>query len=482
MTELLLLQTALAADVSTDGEVREVGRTISDFAVDAEGTTLDQGMILEQRIRLGGRVAWEHVSLGLAGDVLTGPVAGQAWGIPTPADPLAVDERQYGNIDPLSLDGFALRRAAITGTAGPVQVEAGVVTSHWGLGMVANDGDHPRMFGQTRFGDRVIRLRATTGLRDVPLYFTGAVDRVIEDDLAVILDGQIANQAILSALYRTKSGLKLGAYAVARAQYEADDIRTTSARMVDLYADVPLEAMGLDWRLAGELAGISGTTSRSLSYGALDELAVRSLGATGLVEASRGRAGLILTGAYASGDGDLDDDTTHDFTFDRDFEIGQVLFPEVMGGVNAGTYALLDDPAFSGQPPEGAEAVVTEGAFQRAAALSPVVQVAATEWLTLRTGAVLAWATAPIAQPFYTTRAGGTPMSHHDLATTGYRLGTELDWSVGVGRKLLGGEAGEDMLWADLLVQGGHAFLSPDLAGPGADRVDLYSLTGRVTW
>ncbi|MFT5684776.1 MAG: hypothetical protein ACI8RZ_005720 [Myxococcota bacterium] len=481
MTELLLLlHTAHAADIQVDGEIREVGRTITDFAVDAEGTTLDQGMLIEQRIRLGGDIAWDRLSLGLAGDVLTGPIVGDPWGISTPDDILAHDQRQYDEINPLSLENFALRRAAVTGAAGPVQLEGGVVTSHWGLGMLANDGDHFRLFGQTRFGDRVLRLRATTRLPQTPLYFSGAVDRVIEDELARWLDGQVANQAIFSVLYRNEDGLKVGAYAVARAQYEADDLRVTSARVLDLYADVPFAALGMDWRAAAEVAGITGTTSRSLSYNALDELAVRSLGATGRLEASRGRGGLILLGGYASGDGDLDDDTTHDFTFDRDFGVGQVLFPEITGGINAGTYALLDDPEFSAQPPDGAEAVVTEGAFSRATFFSPVVLVNPVDWMTLRAGAVLAWGTAPIAQPFYTTRAGGTPTSHHDLATTGLRLGTELCWAAGVGRELI--DVAGETVQGSLEVQGGHAMLSADLAGPGASRVDLYSLAGRLTW
>ncbi|MDG1484632.1 MAG: hypothetical protein P8R54_33905 [Myxococcota bacterium] len=482
MTELLLLlHTAHAADLSLDGEIREVGRMISDFAVDAEGTTLDQGMVLEQRIRLGGAIDWDQVSVGLAGDVLTGPIVGDPWGIPTPNDILAHDQRQYDDINPTSWEHFALRRAAVSGTAGPVQLEGGVVTSHWGLGMLANDGDHDRLFGQTRFGDRVLRVRATTRLPQTPLYFSGAVDRVIEDDLARWMDGQVANQAIFSMLYRDDSGLKIGAYGVARTQYEADDVRSTSAQVLDMYADVPFSGLGMSWRAAVEVAGITGSTNRSMSYVALDELAVRSLGATGLLEALvPDRGGLILLGGYASGDGDLDDGTAHDFTFDRDFGVGQVLFPEVIGAVNAGTYALLDDPEFSAQPPPGAEAIVTEGAFQRAAFFSPVARFTPTSWSTLRAGAVLAWATAPIAQPFYTTRAGGTPTSHHDLATTGARLGTELCWAAAVGAAPI--DVAGETVHGSLEVQGGHAMLSEDLAGPGAERVDLYSLTGRLSW
>jgi hypothetical protein len=465
---------------------------ISDFPVDAEGTQLGGGTVLEQRIRLGGGLEWERFSAGLAGDVLTGPIAGSAWGIASPEDTLAVDQRHYGAIEPFSIDRFALRRASVSGQAGPVQMEVGVVTSHWGLGMLANDGNQERLFGQTRFGDRVFRVRATSRLASIPLYFSGAVDRVIEDELAMWSEDQVASQALVSVLYAGEDGARLGAYGVMRSQQEADELRATNAAVLDLYADVPFSGLGLSWRAAAEVAGITGTTTRALSYEALDQLKVRSLGATGLLEATGGLAGVVLRGGYASGDGNLDDDTTHDFTFDRDFEVGSVLFPEVTGAINAGTYALLDDSQYSAQPPEGAEGVVTEGAFQRATFASPVLVLTPLEWLEVRTGAVMAWGTAPIAQPFYTVRAGGTPTSHHDRATEGLRLGTEACWAVGMSgglnkaarSPLSGGRTSRvnEPLLGSLELQGGHAFLSPDLAGDGPDRVDLYTLTGRLLW
>ena len=492
MIKLLLVGASYGADVTLDGEIREVGRMISDFPIDAAGTQLGTGAVLEQRIRLGGGLDWERLSVGLAGDVLTGPIAGSDWGIAPPEDPLAVDQRHYGAVEPFSIDRFALRQASVSGQAGPVQMEVGVVTSHWGLGMVANDGNHERLFGQTRFGDRVFRVRATTRLPDVPLFFSGAVDRVIEDELAQWSEDQVASQTLISILYAEEAGLRLGAYGVRRSQQEADELRSTNATVLDLYADVPFAGLGLSWRAAAEVAGITGTTNRALSYGALDQLNVRALGATGLLEVTDDVVGVVLRGGYASGDANLDDDTTHDFTFDRDFEVGSVLFPEVTGAINAGAYALLDDPQYSAEPPEGAEGLVTEGAFQRAAFASPVITLKPRDWLEARAGAVMAWGTAPIAQPFYTVRAGGTPTSHHDLATESPLLGTEACWAVAVSsplrksvpESLSGGLTKEpdDSLVGSLEIQGGHAFLSDDLAGEGPDQVDLYTLTGRLRW
>ena len=44
---------------------------------------------------------------------------------------------------------------------GNTQVELGLVSSAWGLGMVANDGRTDPLFGRADFGDRTLRLRAT---------------------------------------------------------------------------------------------------------------------------------------------------------------------------------------------------------------------------------------------------------------------------------------------------------------------------------
>ena len=94
-------------------------------------------------------------------------------------------------------------------------------------------------------------------------------------------------------------------------------------------------------RVAGEVAGIFGETDRAQSYNSRDGLQVRSLGFTGLASVSYDplHTNVIFRGGYASGDGNPDDGGSHDFSFDRDFDVGMVLFDEVQGAIDAAAYA-----------------------------------------------------------------------------------------------------------------------------------------------
>ena len=44
---------------------------------------------------------------------------------------------------------------------GSVAVQSGITTSHWGLGLIANDGNHDQLFARTDYGDRVFRTAAS---------------------------------------------------------------------------------------------------------------------------------------------------------------------------------------------------------------------------------------------------------------------------------------------------------------------------------
>jgi hypothetical protein len=320
-----------------------------------------------------------------------------------------------------------------------VGLEGGLVTSRWGLGMVANDGATDPEFGRNDFGDRVIRLRVgTRPLPNVPLTVVVAGDRVVEDELAEWspLEGGVeAWQFIASALYGEREGARGGLYYVYRDQTEEDDVRVTRAHVLDGYLDTPVALRGARLRFAVEGAGILGTTSRGQSYTSRDGLDVRSASVTGLAEATLAALPIRVAarGGWASGDTDPDDDQGNDFTFDRDFDVGAVLFDELLGAVDAAAYAQLEDPAHSGGPPDGAEALVAEGAFRHAVFLQPVVEVTPKPWLSVKAGVLLAWNTNPVQQPFTTARNGGVPTNHLGDETEGYDLGTEIDWAVKLG-------------------------------------------------
>ena len=95
------------------------------------------------------------------------------------------------------------------------------------------------------------------------------------------------------------------------------------------------------------------------------------------------------------------------------------------------------------------------------------------EGLATKVGGMIAASNADISQPFYTFRAGGQPTSHHNKATSERLLGVELDWGIEYSHALR-----KAMVRGKF--EGGHLWLSEDLAGEGSNRVDLLMLTASL--
>ena len=463
--------------LETTGELRYLGSLPPDLAVDAEGTTLGQGPVLDQRLRIALDAKGETWSFGTEWDLFSGQLAGDPWDVPG-----TVDARHREDLGVLDAGSFVPRRVAADALLGPVQVQAGLVTSNWGLGMLANDGAHDPTFGRADFGDRVLRVRLATRPFDggaFPLTFAIAGDRVIEDELARFDDAQVAWQGVAAAIYAPESGNRLGAYGVYRDQTEADVVRFTRVGLVDLYGELVLPLGTAKLRAGAEAAGVKGTTSRVSNYGAPEGLDVLSAGATGFVGVATeaDRWGAKVRGGWASGDANPDDGVSNDFTFDRDYDAGMLLFDEQGGAVEAGTHALLTDLEHTGRAPDGVEALVTEGSFRRATFVQPVLDASPLPWLGVRVGVFAAWSTAPIAQPYYTFRNGGVATNHLDAPTDGNALGTELDWAVRLGGVEVGPERAR--VRPELLVQGAHAWASPAMGG---EALTMLTATARARW
>lgn len=449
------------------GELRFIGTAPPDFAVDSDGTMVDQGAVLDSRLRLGGAMEMGGSTLDVELDLFDAQIAGDTWALS------ADDERRRADKG-MSSEAFTLRNAKVSGLVGPAMLTAGFSTSHWGLGMLANDGAHDPTFGRNDLADRVFRISAATRVPTAaaPLGLVIAADRVIADDLARFEQGQAAYQGIFAAVLGDREATHAGVYTVYRTQRELDWRRRTQVGVLDVTGAWLVDAGAFDLRVAGEAAGVFGQTSRSLSYNARDQLAVRSAGATGLIAADAELYSLQLRGGWASGDGDSYDGTTSDFSFDRNFDVGMVMFDEFQGGLENGAYLQLTDPYNTGKAPDGIEALLSEGAFKRATFVQPAVTLNPKPWGSIRLGVTSAWQSAPIAQPFESHRAGGVPTNHLGDATVGSWLGWEFDWAI-----LLSGE--RDDMRPEFLLQGGHYFASEDL---GSGRHDLVAGTARLRW
>ena len=471
------------------GEYRIQGSFLSDFAVDGEGTMIGQDKVLDQRLRFGLGLSGNNFKFAVEWDLFSGQIAGDLWDIPG-----TIDARHRQKFAAITADGFVPRRAAALFSGTWATVEVGLVTSHWGLGMVSNDGAHDPFFGRNDFGDRVVRLRGTFKplyARKSPhpardgLMLTVGADWVIDDDAASFSEHQLAFQGLASVLYADASGKRLGLYSVYRMQRELVDERDTHVLVVDAYGDLPLRLWDTGWsaRLALEAAAIVGTTDRSLSYGERERLGIAQAGITGIasLRAPGEKLQFHLRGGWASGDGRPDDGVTHDFTFDRDFDTGMVLFDQLQGGVAAANHVLLSDPEHGGAPPDGVDAVATEGAFRRGLFVQPIVQVSPLSWIDAKVGVLVGVASTPVRHSFYSFRSGGTPRNHHDEEPQGSMLGAELNWALRIGGALpFGGEMAPRL---EALVQGGHLFIGDALrASGGSEPIHHLLATGRIRW
>lgn len=465
---------AHGAEVDGHAEVRVVETMPGEIVVDDVGTTTGWGPAVDTRVRLGGGVrAGDRWRAEVEADVLSGQLLGATWDMPD------LDERGRETRRALTADGIVPREAFVGARLPWFDVELGLVTSNWGLGLVANDGATDPWFGRSDFGDRTFRARlATKPIQRgaYPLYVIVAADRVLADDLARIVDGDVAWQGVAAALYADDRTLawgtaprRLGAYGVVRDQQGG--LGHLRAHVVDLYADwswVP----GPVVRLAAEGAVVVGRTDVARTYAAPDELPVRQAGF--VVQSSVGQARWTarLDAAYASGDAAPDDGVVNNFRFDRDYAVGMVLFDELAGALDLGALREATDPALAAYPPEGVETLAAEGAVHQAFALQPAVAVTPLDGIELRGGVVLAWSTAPIAQPFQTFRSGGAPTNHAGLPTTGRYLGTELDWAVAT-REVQGWR-----VRPQFELMGGHARPSRDLTTTRS--VNHLLLIGRI--
>ena len=178
---LLLALTAFGLDDTDEGKIygqtRLVASQLSDFDVDAEGTQMGQNNWFDARLRIGANMPFFLGTLETEWELNAPQLFGDMWDIPGIEDERQRDARMLQILP---------RKLSITTLAGAYQISAGLTTSHWGLGMLANDGAHPDWWGRSDFGDRVIRLRATRlpyESKRVERFTTLAVDLVVGDEI-----------------------------------------------------------------------------------------------------------------------------------------------------------------------------------------------------------------------------------------------------------------------------------------------------------
>lgn len=442
---------------SLRGEYQLRYRAMSDLRLqapvrDPEATTLGQNQYLYHWLRLHARFSFkDKVSLIAQIDVPRGLIVGDTTRhVDAARDSLSA--ATWSEVHP---------RWLYLQYDSPIGVfRIGQQPSHWGMGLVANDGDHPTLFGDYQRGSLSERLLfATTPFgKGSPLSVAVAGDVIFQDQTAdLVLDHDRAFQGVLALLYRTKPA-EVGFYGVIRHQ-ERDHVAVDALTpytdgltvgVLDVTGKLNTPVPGTTAFAYGQLeaALILGSTSFLRgAYGRAtdptakreDEL-IRSFGAAAMLGAAHvsgtgkdawGDLVAEVETGYASGDADSNDGTTRRFTFDGNHRVGLVLFNQVLAWKTARAATIAQDPDLVARAAPGLGLLPSKGGVFGAQYLNPRMIIRPRRWLDLKTGVVIAQTTADLVDPYHqgalgniATYDGGDPRRHD--------LGLELDLGANV--------------------------------------------------
>ena len=381
--------------------------SVESFPVDRDGTEIDSDFVWSPQARIGavvsGRVPQMPVGFHLEyeHDLATGTTVGE---------PDIAGERLPNG----ELSHAELRKAYLRLDFGETWVAAaGYMMSHWGLGMLANDGAHgwtpgSAYFGDPRSGDRVLRAYVgTQPLSDYGIVLRAAIDKVVDDD--PLLDGDDAHQFIFSARAGVGQPKYGGVYIVYRDQEGEDSTgqRGFDAWVVDLAAGMAFDLGTVgDFTLDGEIAFISGDTTLGPTP-EIPEHDMLQIGAVVRAALDRGDHGLVADLLFASGDQNFDDDEQNAFRMDPNFEVGLLLFRQVLAAQTGRAPVTAADPTIVGKPVPDLERVPTGGSVSNTVAFFPRAWWRVQDALEFYGGPLFAWTDVSYADPFNSRVEGG---------------------------------------------------------------------------
>ena len=129
--------------VASTGNLRLVATSRPGFAVDFEGRELESGLVFDSRLRTQVDVNLSGWKLEVGGDLVDGQFAGSPWNLDG-----TTHNYHPEVIGVFNASNFNLRAAQVKRKFGSVGVQTGITTSHWGLGIIANDGNHEQLFSR----------------------------------------------------------------------------------------------------------------------------------------------------------------------------------------------------------------------------------------------------------------------------------------------------------------------------------------------
>lgn len=324
-------------------------------------------------------------------------------------------------------------------------LRAGLMTSQWGMGLVANDGNHALdarrddWFVLPTTGDRVARAQLTLQpfgrsqgmLRG--LFLAGGADQVIEDAIAVRANGDRATQAVFAARLFVSKVRSAGLYYVYRDQSFGSGVHPfLRVHVIDGAFDFDFRTDNRGLRLQGECAAFFGSTNLAPTP-TFPEHDVRQSAAIARARWDAGLTGLRLEldAGWLSGDDDLDDDSQNAFRANPNYQQGILMFSQVLGWQSGRAHVTAADPQYVGYPSADLDRIATGGSVTSAVTVFPKIGWKVAPALEVYGGALLAWSPRTPIDPF-STRAvgGGQPRNFLSQAPDGHMLGSEFDLGV----------------------------------------------------
>ena len=177
---------------------------------------------------------------------------------------------------------------------------------------------------------------------------------------------------LLLSIWQTKT-MRSDYLSVYRNQTKIESGKSLEGMILDVYAKGLQSVGGVDLYGAVEgvyLHGDHGQVSNRMNP---DGLKVRSYGAVAQLEMRHPAVDVGLNAGFASGDANPSDEVYSTFSMDRDYNAGSIIFDLHQAATEVATYNLITDPEHAGNPPDGVEFAVTEGAIRQAMYLQPTL-------------------------------------------------------------------------------------------------------------
>jgi hypothetical protein len=439
----------------------------SPFRSGIEGETYDPDLQLSARLRAGfeARLAGPKFRLLGEADFLALRHGGEPTEVGTyRVDPDLKRNEQFHPF-PVSLRTLYLEWRPFFGL-----FRVGQQASDWGLGIVAQSGARDaRLFGDAMRGSLSERaLFATSPFQAIGarpqsllgrLTFVVAGDLVFADETATLLRRRLRGRRRgLSArplgrgtapnlrerretITVARHDVSGGFYGVRRTQTYAEgdtlDVWVLDGALASHHAFKG----GASLRFGLEGAYLTGETNRIETEASQDGLDVAAWGMALEADAGFRRAGcpfhVAMLGGLASGDRDPDDGETNRFTFHGDYDVGLILFDQVVPALQRRATERIEDPLRSKQPPRGYQHFAGRGGVSGASYGLLRATVGPAAGVTAGLQAMSAATTGPFADPYQTFAAGGSPRNPFGGPGEG-TFGTELTAALRVALPAIG--------------------------------------------